>query len=258
MTVRLRLGQTDAETASERLERKFYLAPARVGFALGLLRQRLAADACYPLEQVNSLYFDTIALEQYRRSQDGDYAKDKVRIRWYQVEGMQNGALRRVFVELKSRRGFSSTKRRLELEVSAEALRPDRLRRGIVSSTMLADIMAGFGYVSPGMLLPVIHISYWRYRFQEPLEGCRVMLDRRIRSTMIRPGIGDERDNLELPGGIIELKGVQLSLPVSVRSLRLLDVDWTRFSKYASCIDAHRDEPGTVGYLWPAGRLAGL
>jgi hypothetical protein len=36
----------------------------------------------------------------------------------------------------------------------------------------------------------------------------------------------------------------------------LVDSDWSRFSKYAYCIDSHLADLGSTGRLWPSGRIA--
>lgn len=238
----------------QRFERKFYLVPQKVGFAYGLLRHVCLPDTEYPSEQINSLYFDTADLDQHERSSSGDFYKDKVRIRWYGTEenisGMQN-----IFIELKSRQGFAGMKQRLKWSVPAEDLSLYKLAKGIVPRAMLLDTLAGFGYFLPEMLQPVILISYWRYRFSEIMTGQRVSLDCHIRSTMIIPGPGNGENKLELPGGVIEIKGQDIELPTTLKKTRVLDTDWTRFSKYSACIDAHTEKPGTVGRLSPSGRI---
>jgi SPX domain protein involved in polyphosphate accumulation len=99
----------DMNTLPERFERKYYLIPPEVEFAYGLLRQICVMDSEYPSEQISSLYFDTADLDQYARSLSGDFQKDKVRIRWYSY-GEKLSGTQAVFTELKSRRGFASTK----------------------------------------------------------------------------------------------------------------------------------------------------
>lgn len=238
----------------ERFERKYYLAPRDVGLAYGLLRQICLPAREYFSEQINSLYFDTANLDQYERSASGDYHKNKVRIRWYgkdaNIDGMQP-----VFVELKARRGFAGTKQRLQLSVPAGRLALNNLSRGIIPRTLLTDTLARFGYFLPEMLWPIIKISYWRYRFSEIMSGQRVSLDCNIRSTMVIPGQANGEKELKLPGGVIELKGLTMELPIILKRMRILDIDWTRFSKYSACIDAHIEEPGTVGRLSPSGRI---
>jgi hypothetical protein len=243
-------------TLPRRLERKFYLPPAKVDLAHGLLLHTCLLDREYPSEQINSLYFDTADLDQHERSCSGDFRKDKVRIRWYGGDEELRGT-RTVFLELKSREGFSSTKQRLELRVPGEDLALHRLGRGIVPSSLLSDTLAGFGHFPGEPLLPIIKISYWRYRFCEVQTGQRVSLDCHIRSTLIivTPGWCNGEQELGLPGAVIEIKGQAVELPVTLRRMRLLDLDWGRFSKYSSCIDSHIDTVGAVGRLSPPGRL---
>jgi hypothetical protein len=237
----------------ERFERKYYLAPCEIGIAYGLMRQvcRLAE---YPSEQINSLYFDTADLDQHERSSSGDYYKDKVRLRWYGENDRLSG-IQTVFLELKSRRGFASTKQRRKLQVPAENLKPADLPKGIVPVALLADTLARFGYFPPERLLPVIKISYWRYRFSEIMTGQRISLDCHIRSTMIIPAPGNGEKELELPGAVVEIKGQSMELPEALKRARMLDTDWTRFSKYSACIDAHTEKPGRMGRLSPSGRI---
>ena len=236
---------------AKRVEQKYFVAPTKMGLALALLRRTCRWDGEYPEEQINSLYFDTVDLDQHQRSLAGEFAKDKVRIRWYGAwpDGAAPGspagadpdvaALVPVWVELKSRRGFSSTKQRRPLQVAAEALAPAGLTRGIVPVTALGQTMAEFGFFSPGRLVPVVAVSYWRRRFVEPRTGFRVALDSRIRSTMVMPGVGRGERGLELPGAVIEVKGPTMDLPLCLRQAADLGSSWTRYSKYSSSLEAH-------------------
>ncbi len=241
-------------TLPERFERKYYLPPAKVGLAYGLLRQICLPSTEYASEQINSLYFDTTDLDQHERSLSGDFYKDKIRIRWY-GEDKDLLDMHPIFIELKSRRGFSSTKQRLRLSVPAGKLEPDNLTKGIVPLTLLRETLARFGHFPSQILLPVIKISYWRYRFSDIISEQLVSLDCRISSTVVMQGIRNREKKLELPGGVIEIKGNTMELPVTLRQAKILDTDWTRFSKYSACIDAHSEITGSIGYLSPSGKI---
>ena len=239
---------------TQRIERKFFVLPKNIGFAYTLLRQFCRPDSEYPKEQINSLYFDTPDLDQYGGSLSGEFSKDKVRIRWYgKNEGLSE--MVPVFLELKSRWGFSSSKQRERLMVSAEKLGLDCLGAGIVDKTILLDTVATFGHFPESLLFPIIMISYWRYRFTEMMTGVQVSLDCNICSSIVAPGLGHGERELILRGGVIEVKGPSMELPTTLQRIRLLDVDWSRFSKYSSCLDAHMSQPGTISRLWPSGRL---
>lgn len=238
----------------QRFERKFYIGPDQVGLAYGLLQQVCLADTEFPSEQINSLYFDTAALEQHERSCSGEYQKDKIRIRWYGREEELSGA-QPIYIELKSREGFAGMKQRLKWSVPAEDLKLNNLSKGIITRTMLQNTLAGFGFYVSEMLEPIVKISYWRQRYNDIMSGQRVSLDYHIRSTMIMSGSGNGEKELELPGAVMEIKGETMELPVTLMRLKILDTDWTRFSKYSACIDAHNEQLGSLGRLSPSGRI---
>lgn len=250
----VQLSEISKQTLPERFERKYYLPPAKIGFAYGLLTQICIPDITFASEQINSLYFDTGDLDQYERSASGDYYKDKVRIRWY---GRDKDLCEKenIFIELKSKQAFASTKQRLKLQVPMKNLAMENLRNGIVPLSMLMNALAGFGYFPFNILQPVIKISYWRYRFTEVITGQRVSLDCHIRSTMAFPGLGNGQKELELPGAIIEIKGRSMEMPVTLMHTKILDTDWTRFSKYSACLDSHIETSGSMGWLSPPGRV---
>jgi hypothetical protein len=240
----------------QRFERKFYIVPANLGLAYVLLRQVCRPDREFPRDTVHSLYFDTPDLDQYEKSAAGEHRKDKVRIRWYVDSHQETGDIP-VYIELKSRQGFASSKQRRRMLVPASQLEPPGLAGGIVSRITLLETLAGFGYFPEKPLQPVILITYLRYRFNEVLTGDRVSFDRDIRARMVapaasRPSLSGE---ISLPGGVIEVKGPTLALPATLRSIKLLDVAWSRFSKYGSCLDAYFSEPGSVARTSPSGKI---
>jgi hypothetical protein len=237
-----------------RFERKYYLPLAKVDFAYGLLSQICIPDAGFASEQINSLYFDTDDLDQYERTASGDNYKDKVRIRWY-GEDKHLRETETVFIELKSKQAFASNKQRLKLQVPSGNLVIGKIRNGIIPRSILMNTLASFGYFPFEILQPVIKISYWRYRFTEVITGQRVSLDCHIRSTMVFPGLGNGHRELELPGAVIEVKGRSMGMPVTLMQAKILDTDWTRFSKYSACIDSHIEASGSVGWLSPPGRV---
>lgn len=160
-----------------------------------------------------------------------------------------------VYLELKSRQGFASSKQRRKLTVPAPSLRPADLGRGITDRTTLLETLAGFGHFPEKPLKPVILTSYRRYRLNEMQTGVRVSFDHDIRALAVAPELGRREGEIRLPNGVIEVKGPTLELPATLRRMRLMDVDWSRFSKYGSCLDAFFTEPGSVARFWPSGRL---
>ena len=245
----LNTTQTD-----RRIERKFFVQPENIGFAYALLCQFCKPDCNYHSEQINSLYFDTLDLKQHTRSLEGEFRKDKVRIRWYHsLDQYRKEVL--VFLELKSREGFTGSKQRKRMSVPVRHLEPGKLLQGIVPKTELLATLADFNYYPDAPIYPVIEISYWRYRFIELVTGTRVSLDYNIRSTMSNRTLGNGEHELRVAGAVIEVKGTTMELPVTLRQMKLLDIDWSRFSKYSLCLDSHLMDHGTIPRIWPSGIL---
>ncbi len=248
---------------SERVEQKFFILPQRYDTALALLRRTCRQDPEYWVGQVNSLYFDTPDLDQHQRSDAGEFNKDKIRIRWYGEEcdphrvdcSEQSDRPVRVWLERKSRFGFASTKQRVCLTVAAHKLAHGALPQGILPQATLMQTVASFGFFTHAPLVPVIAISYWRYRFVEPETGFRISIDSRIRSSLVMPGLGRGERALELPGAIVEVKGARFDVPRSLRDIAEIGSSWTRYSKYSSSIEAHQSRRGSVSRLWPNGMM---
>ncbi len=239
----------------ERIERKFFIPPQKIPLANTVLHQVCRPDKQFPAGWINTLYLDSPELDQYNRSESGDFRKDKVRIRWYdRIEDYDSEVP--VYVEVKTRRGFASSKKRQRLLVPVEKLETGNLGAGIISQTTLTSTLAQLGYFADKPLRPVIVITYWRYRFSEMFSGVRVSLDASIRSTMVARNLGIGERDLPLRGGVIEVKGPSFELSPTLRHIKLLDTDWSRFSKYGNCIDVHLSHPGIQGRQWPSGRFS--
>jgi hypothetical protein len=242
------------EQPPERFERKFAVLPDKAGLALALLRHVCRADKDYPTDRVNSLYFDTAELDQYEKSGSGEHRKDKVRVRWYDSDMRESGEVP-VYLEQKIRQGFASSKRRKKFMVPVESLRLENLSQGILDRTTILNTLVGFGYFPEKPLKPIIKISYRRYRFNEMMSGVRVSFDEDIRANLVAPELVRKEGEIRLPNSVIEVKGPTLEMPVMLRQLRIMDLDWSRFSKYGNCLDIYFDEPGSVSRNWPSGRL---
>ena len=111
----------------QRFERKFAIRPENIGLAYSFLRQVCRADKEYPVDRITSLYYDSVDLEQYQRSDSGEFRKNKVRIRWYgsDIRKKQDGIP--VYLEVKQREGFASSKQRQKIMVSRQVLEPENL-----------------------------------------------------------------------------------------------------------------------------------
>ncbi len=240
------------KNAPERMEQKFFIPPYTIDRARVLLRHLCLPDNLYRKEQINSLYFDTADLDEHEASNAGEMQKRKIRIRWYNTLDCYNDSVP-VFIELKSRNGFAGTKQRKLMHITPDLLNNRNLHKGVIPGSELLDILAEFGHYPQKPLQPVIVISYRRERFIEPASRQRVALDYHIHSTMIGRSYGTTAD-LKLAGGVIEIKGCSLELPLTLRRMHLLDIDWGRFSKYSSCIDSHLSGVESAEQTWPSGK----
>ncbi len=226
------------EKPRQRFERKFTIRPTDIGMAYAFLRQVCRPDKEYPKDRVNSLYFDTADLDQYEKSAAGDFRKNKVRIRWYDSDAVERGGMP-IYLELKSREGFASSKQRQKFNVPPQSLKLENLSRGILDYSTIIDILAAFKFFPEKPIKPIIVISYQRYRFSELQTGVRVGLDYDIRASVVAPELGRRGHEIRLADGVLEVKGPSLELPVTLRYMKQLDVDWSRFSKYGGCLDAY-------------------
>jgi hypothetical protein len=253
---RLETGNTKTgqDQIWERFERKFFVPPAKTIFARSLLSHTCLPDGKYPQGTINSLYFDTPDLDHFQKSDDGNYERDKICIRWYDNPGDLKGMVP-VYLELKSKKGFVSRKKRRKIFVPAERLKRIQYDDTIVARNVISGTLTEFGYFSKEPLIPVIVVTYRRFRFTEIMTGTRLSFDWRICSTLTNHVLGHTRLNLMLEGGVIEIKSPTVEIPVSLRSLVELGTDWTRFSKYAGCLESQMEKPGSVGCLWPSGRI---
>ncbi|MBN1160412.1 MAG: VTC domain-containing protein [Dehalococcoidales bacterium] len=244
MNILKKIGGPTNLKPGQRFERKFAIIPTNLDLAYAFLRQLCRPDREYPVDRVTSLYFDTRDLDQYQKSESGEFRKNKVRIRWYGSD-MKKGATEIPFyLEIKQREGFASSKLRRKFLVPISFIKP--VQEGILNKTTITQTLASLGYFPEKPLRPVIVISYRRYRFSEIQTGVRVSFDRDIRASIVATDLGRQSGGIRLENGVIEVKGPSIDLPITLRRLRFLDIDWSRFSKYGNCLDAYFSQSGDI------------
>lgn len=248
---------SDQDQRWDRFERKFFVSQEKTSYARSLLSHICLRDSKYPEGRINSLYFDTADLDQFQESDDGNCEREKIRIRWYDSPDNQEGEVP-VYLELKSKKGFASRKRRRKILVPAERLNRFQADNTIISRNVILQTLSEFGYFSEDLLLPVLLITYKRSRFIDILTGTRLSFDWRISSSLTAPGLGYSEPGLMLEGEVIEIKGPSMEIPISLRPFSTIGIDWTRFSKYVFCLESQMEKPGSVGRFWPSGRIEPL
>jgi len=223
-----------------RTERKMLVDPRRLGLVRAWLAHTCRPAPEYPEGQVTSCYYDTLDMDEYFASFDGDLEKHKVRLRWY--DSLPGSGDVTAFIELKSKNGSETTKRRAPLTVRASLL-ADEDFVGALPRDDLIRYLLGFGHRAPLDLRPTVVVTYHRYRFLEQDSGMTVSLDSGIRAWPA----GDQRcwPPVALNTAVMELKGRDLELPLQLRTLGRFAPVWTASSKYASAIEALADAPGS-------------
>jgi hypothetical protein len=181
---------------------------------------------------VTSIYFDTPALRLLRQKVDSDFAKDKIRVRWYEDPhtGEPSGA---GFVERKQKLGSRRLKTRLPLPVDAS-----RIAHGCDDHVYLRELLAPLraaGHRLPGALRPFLRISFRRRRFVDPVGGARISLDTAIRASSVGSRRSPWAQPPPLAHAVLEVKGPDDTLPPWLLPVQQLGCRRESFSKYARC-----------------------
>ena len=222
-----------------RIERKFLVNPNRIGLVRAWLAHTCRPAPDYPAGQVTSCYYDTPDMDEYFASFDGDLDKHKVRLRWY--DSLPQSGEVTAFLELKSKHGAETTKRRAPLTVPASVLAEEGFAAALPRET-LTRYLLGFGHRAPLDLRPTVVVTYRRYRFVEPHSRMTLSLDSNIRAWLA----GDlcRWPPISLQAAVLELKGRDIELPPRLRGLGRFGPVWTAYSKYGAAVEALADAPG--------------
>lgn len=219
------------DDAGSREERKYPLPAARAGLLTAWLDARLPRDAQYSEGVVTSCYYDTPQLDSYQESADGEFAKQKLRLRWY---GEPVDPYAGVWLELKSRDGARSVKQRFRYpsigvpnQLGLIIPGRDELARRLRDLTGLAARP-----VEP-TLQPTALIRYRRIRWESSDRAVRASLDTDVQTSNPRGA------PIWLPipdGAVLELKS-RGELPPQLAHLARLGLRRTAHSKYALAVE---------------------
>ena len=233
MTLTLSRAHTQDEFRSSdwREERKYPLPATRAALLTAWLDARLPRDAQYPTGTVTSCYYDTPQLDSYQESADGEFAKQKLRLRWY---GDPVDPYAGVWLELKSRDGARSTKQRIRYPSSGA---PNQLGLIIPQREELARRLRDLSGFTTAPIEPTLQptalIRYQRIRWQSADGSVRAALDTNVRTANPR-GAPVWR---QIPdGAVLELKSPG-DLPPQLAHLRRLGLRRSAHSKYALAVE---------------------
>lgn len=205
-------------------ESKFVAPAAAAAPLLRRLEHACAADGEHPDDEIHSVYFDSPRGDAVAEVDNGDYHKDKVRVRWY------GGGDSPAFVELKQKIGS----RRNKVRVPVPELRRDLPLHHPAWLIVPTRLRAAGAAPPAGLLQPTLHICYRRHRFVDAATGARLALDREIRAVDVHPRFARlaALARRPTPWCVFELKAASRHLPVNLRFVIELGARRQAFSKY--------------------------
>ncbi len=236
----------DCMSRFERFERKFPLPEGVESTVLALLQTSAYPDGAFPEGVINSVYFDSLDLESYHDALNGDYRKQKIRLRWY-GQPVGRDAIS-IFLEVKRKEGAFSDKIRNQSAVKGSNLSDDSLLE-TVESLQIAKRLEDLGVHPASWHRPVIQVCYHRYRFVDPYDQTPLSLDIAIRSRLLDQVLAPSPGWVQLRNAVVEIKGQEPGLPHCLRAARRYMPIWASYSKYARCLTAHLEKPGESGWL---------
>jgi hypothetical protein len=216
-------------------EIKYVLPPPRTAPAVAALGALCRPDPSYPANYVLSLYYDNLRLDSLAEKVDSQFAKSKVRVRWYRHrDGVVDPGS--AMLEHKVRLGTLRRKSRVPLAQPPEWLDGAELHHPALPR--LPALFPSEERVPKTGLFPYLIVRYLRRRFVEPLSGSRVALDTAISVERVNRRFLGYVHPVPLDATVVEVKNRSGELPASLRSLLRLGARRASFSKYGACFRA--------------------
>jgi len=223
------LPQIDAAPIT--IEQKFLFDGGKKGLLLEWLELYLLRDPQSYFSPIISLYYDTPELRFYYEVRNGDYQKNKVRLRWYQKVCSPEQRTIKCFLEIKQKFGARRLKRRRELTLDPASLNGDVFSHPAFLAA--PDAMPESRLLARGILMPLLVVEYERFRFIDPLSGSRIALDSGIVCSRANPAYLAAAP-AAIAAGVLEVKGGLDTLPACLAPLER-HLRKQSFSKYARC-----------------------
>jgi hypothetical protein len=221
--------------ASEPRHELKYAGPAgRAGAAEALLGRLCPADRQHPENTVHSVYFDSSRLASYHDKANGQYVKEKLRLRWYEPgPGEPDAAPRVGWLEIKARVGTRGFKWRKAVALPAPGpAGPDQPDEGA--------LVALVGRHLGAVYRPAVWLAYRRRRFVVPDGSARVSLDRDLCLRWAARALAPHRPPGLLPWFVVEVKGERPEPPAWLSRAIGRFARSSAFSKYGLCVEHAR------------------
>jgi hypothetical protein len=215
-----------------RHEIKYILPNQAAAPVANWLRARCRPDPDHPEGLISSVYYDSHDLRLLREKINSDFAKTKVRLRWYLDPG--SGAIEGpAYLEIKQKLGARRFKYRVATTIPAAALAEADLQDPILVE-LLNSLRTETSWV-PTDLLPFMEIGFHRRRFLEPATGTRISIDTNICARRVNPAMLPLANPTPLAHAVVEAKGSGRQLPGSLSALRAFGCHRESLSKYGRC-----------------------
>jgi len=196
------------------------------------LELRCPPDPLHPAYVVSSIYFDTRSWSFLSEKANSDFAKSKIRLRWYSGPGSGEPD-ETVRLEVKRKRGGLRGKLRFSVDISAGELASGELQN--LRHPEVATLLRTHGVDAPSPLFPAFQIDYTRARFVHPRTGAGLCLDYDIHVPRVNRRMVSRHDSRLLQQAVFEVKGGVSRLMPDLTFLTRLDCRKQSFSKYLAC-----------------------
>lgn len=194
----------------KRVEQKYIFPAGYADMILAWLEHSSVPHPGYSSSVVSSIYFDTPGLFHFHESRNGNFARSKVRLRWYSEPAAdppsreaEDGV--RCYLEIKTKQGALSEKRRTEVTIASRVLLDAPFSNEQFSD--LTERALALGYRAAGILVPILMIQYRRRRFLDVESDSGMSVDSQICCTRANEAFLQGLLPVHLDVGVLEIKG---------------------------------------------------
>lgn len=215
-------------------ELKYTIPKEKTKIAVAILSSQLDPDPLYPRGMISSIYFDSHEWGMLGEKRNSDFLKTKVRLRWYSSL-IRNQVCHEeaTFAEAKYKIGSKRAKVRHRMRFTGQELQDIPLNSAKLLNVTLE--LKRLGCPIPNAVIPTFVVRYERRRFIDRSTGKRVCIDTDIGVPKFNRAILSASFPYFLPRTVIEVKSQDQEFPPFLRSLQVLGLRKTAFSKYYEC-----------------------
>jgi len=213
------------------MEKKY--TASRPRYSLALIKSIFSEDPAFPENYVFNIYFDTPSLDYLYDKLNGDFSKQKIRIRWY-GEAPEAVIPETAKLECKIKKGAAGYKNEAKITMPSRNLHSLFLAESW--KKILAQSLPGTQALPEPQLAPVMLSRYRRRRFIDPHSKTRISFDDEICSLALSPAMLNRgvRPTF-LDETVIEVKNETGEMPHFLKLSNHCRA--SSFSKYALLLD---------------------